>query len=136
MGGQLVLRDALSVPITAHGSAWMCEPHAVGRALGQWRFWAGGYIALVGATATLNQLSSADQLGWYFACVVLTLPLSPFAIYPILFLAGVASGVTGGDPIQGNGFGAVAVIASFITLALINVVVVRGITILRPTHLR
>jgi hypothetical protein len=110
----------------------MCEPHGVRLALRQWKIWAGGYIALVGATATLNELSSTEHLGWYVASVVLTLPLSLFAIYPILFVAGVASGVTGGDPIQGNAFGAVAVVASFITLATINVAVVRGIFMLRP----
>ena len=88
------------------------------------RLWAGAYICLVGVTATLNQFASGDSWGWYAASVALTLPLSVCAIYPILFVAGSVSAVTGGDPINGNAFGMAAVVLSFIALAAINVALV------------
>jgi len=65
--------------------------------LEQWRIWAAFYIVLVGVTATLNQLVEGEpSIFFYFASLALTLPLSLFAIYPILFLTGLASSATGG----------------------------------------
>jgi len=106
----------------------------VRRLIGHWELWAGVYIALVGATATLNQLVSGEHWGWYAASLALTLPLSPFAIYPILFLTGVVSDLTGGDPINENAFGSAAVVGSFIALAAVNVAVARTIAAFRGSR--
>lgn len=92
----------------------------------RWQIWAAAYIGLVAITATLNQLSGDDVVGWYFASMALTLPFSVLAIYPIFFLAGAVSLATGGDSVNGNVFGAVAVVAAFTALAIANVAITRA----------
>ena len=73
-------------------------------------------------------------LGWYAASVVITLPLSPFAIYPILLVAGAVSALTGGVYVNGNAFGSMAVVAPLLALAAVNVGIARVISMLRENR--
>lgn len=108
------------------GANWCATVAAMTPTLGRWQTWAAAYVGLVAITATLNQLSGDDVVGWHVASVALTLPLSVLAIYPIFFLAGAVSLATGGDSVHGNAFGAGAVVAAFTALAVANVVISRA----------
>lgn len=89
------------------------------RLTGNPRLWAGAYIGLVGY-GNAEPVRERRQLGLVRRERGPDVPLSVFAIYPILFVAGSVSAVTGGDPINGNAFGLAAVVVSFIALAAIN----------------
>lgn len=95
-----------------------------------WHLPAAAYMAAVAVCATINQAAAGESWWWYGASMILTLPLSLFATYPILFIAGSVSEVTGGGHVAGNAYGSAVVVCAFVGMAAVNVLLCRAVCLM------
>jgi hypothetical protein len=102
----------------------------------RWQSFAGVYVASVALASILNQVADPDVVGWYLASVILTLPLSPFAIYPTLFLADAVGQASVGDSQTGNVYSSAVVVIASSALALVNVAMVRFVALRKKSGRR
>lgn len=92
--------------------------------MARWRFGAAAYLAAV-ATSTVMNLASNGGASWYVASMILTLPWSLMAIYPILWLAGLVASATGGEYVEGNAYSDAAIVLAYLAMAVSNVALAR-----------